>query len=350
MAKKKASAKTKSVKVNISGKAKALKASQNLKSAKASRSKAQKATKAPKISADLKKFLSDLNTATKIPTTPDLAPLVLPEYPFDHQLLSASSVYERSRRLYNSLGGIFQPRLCSTMRSLSHQDLFKDQIDFTPSATEFYWFRDHATKIYDPETHMKSMQLFNEISLYHEQNHRIVWRVLPPAPQEERDLQRYLNFAESLVVTMDLALGDALGKDLSNTFERLRIIYRPGGEDIWAKKSPEVYRQYLLAVLCATYMLLERVFAKDIQKALDYIFPDQKAMNKDATRRALGLSELFTENTNPQWQKLNWKIAQERLEEMHIESEEDALYLPEDPLDLEEEFIFAHRLFDLFEI
>ncbi|KYG65003.1 hypothetical protein AZI86_11795 [Bdellovibrio bacteriovorus] len=303
-----------------------------------------------RTSADLKKFLNDLNTATKVPTTSDLAPLVLPEYPFDHQLLSASSVYERSRRLYNSLGGIFQPRLCSTMRSLSHQDLFKDQIDFTPSATEFYWFRDHAAKIYDPDAHMKSMQLFNEISLYHEQNHRIVWRVLPPAPQEERDLQRYLNFAESLVVTMDLALGDALGKDLSNTFERLRLIYRPGGEDVWAKKSSEVYRQYLLAVLCATYMLLERVFAKDILKALNYIFPDQKVMNKDATQRALGLSELFTENTNPQWQKLNWKSAQEKLEEMHIESEEEALYLPEDPLDLEEEFIFAHRLFDLFEI
>lgn len=320
--------------------------SKKVKSAKTKSGKPKSAT-APAL---LKKFLNDLSAASKLPTHQALDALVLPEYPYDHQLLSASRFYERSRRLYNSLGGIFQPRLCSTMRSLSHQDLFQDQIDFTPSATEFYWFRDNAPKIFDPETHMKALLLFNEISLYHEQNHRIVWRVLPPAPSEERDLQRYLNFAESLVVTMDLALGDALGKDLSNTFERLRLIYRPGGEDAWFKKSPEVYRKYLLAVLCATYMLLERVFAKDIPKALDYIFPDQKDLNKDATKRALGLSELFTENTNPQWQKLNWQAAQVKLGEMHVESEEDTLYMPEDPLDLEEEFLFAHRLFDLFEI
>lgn len=301
-------------------------------------------------SAQLKKFLSDLKMASGLPTNSKLTKLVLAEYPFDHQLLSSSSVYERSRRLYNSLGGIFQPRLCSTMRSLSHQDLFKDQIDFTPSATEFYWFRDHGAGIFDPDTHMTAMMHFNEISLYHEQNHRIVWRVLPPAPIEERDLRRYLNFAESLVVTLDLALGDSLGRELSNSFERLRLIYRPGGEDAWFQESPEVYRQYLLAVLCATYLLLEGVYAKDIPKALNYIFPEQKKLNKDAARRSLGLSELFTQNTNPQWQKLNWKLAQQRLEEMHIESTEEALYLPEDPLDLEQEFFFAHRMFDLFEI
>lgn len=306
--------------------------------------------KIPPRSAKLKKFLADLNSVSKIRTDKKLAPLALTDYPFDHQLLSASSLYQRSRRLYNSLGGIFLPRLCSTMRSLSHQDLFKDQIDFTPSAEEFYWFRDSALKIYDPETQMNAMMHFNEISLYHEQNHRIVWRVLPPAPSEERDLYRYLNFAESLVVTMDLALGDTLGKEVSNTFERLKLIYRPGGEDSWYKESKEVYRQYLLALHCATYFLLERVNPKDIVKALDYLFPGQKKMNKDAAKRALGLSELFTENTNPQWQKLNWKAAQAKLEEMHIESEEDTLYLPEDPLDLEAEFFFVHRMFDLFEI
>lgn len=298
----------------------------------------------------VKKFVKDLREVHELPVNKKLQKLVLPDYPFDHQLLSGSSLYVRSRKLYNSLGGRFQGKLISTMRSLSAQDLFQDSIEYSPSADELVWFLNHHGQLVDPEKQMEAMSRFNEVSLYHEQNHRIVWRMLPPAPLEKSEVCRYLNFAESLVVTLDLALGDQLGKKVSNTLERLRLIYRPGGEHKWMVESSEVYRAYLLSLLASTYMLLERVDTRDILKALDYLFPDQKKLNKEAYQRSLELSELFTQNTNPQWQSRFWQAARDRLQEMHYGSKYQPLCLPEDPLDLDAEFDLAQKLFDLFEI
>lgn len=293
-------------------------------------------------------FLKDLRLLCSVPTSKKHRHLLLEEYPFDNQLLCLSRMYRESRKLYLSLGGAFNASLCSTMRSLSAQDLFKDEISYTPSATEFLWFKDHQEDVADPAEEMESLIRYSGISLYHEQNHRVVWRVLPPAPSEERDLCRYLNFAESLVVVLDLALGDELGRKLSPVFERLKVIYRPGGENKWHGESKKVYRQYLLALLCTTYYALELINYDDILKAVDYVLPGQKALNKQAVRRGLELSEHFTRITNPLWQERHWKVAQKKLGKMHEGSNEAALYLPEDPLELEAEFFFAHRLFDLY--
>lgn len=293
-------------------------------------------------------FLKDVNFLYEIPVSKKYQKLLLEEYPFDNQLLSSSRLYRESRKLYLSLGGVFSPRVCSTMRSLSAQDLFKDEIQFTPAASELLWFKDHSHEVADPDLEIEALMRFNEISLYHEQNHRVVWRLLPPPPKEERDFSRYLNFAESLVVTMDLALGDELGGKTSPAFERMKVIYRSGGHDAWSKKSKKEYRQYLLALLCATYYTLEMINSEDVLKAVDYVLPGQKKMNKDAVHRGLELSELFTRITNPQWQERYWKAALGKLQKMHKGSDEAPLYLPEDPLDLEGEFFFAHRLFDYF--
>lgn len=301
-----------------------------------------------KLDAELKCFLKDLETLLGIPTKTKHLDLLLAEYPFDGQLLTLSSLYRKSRSLYYDLSGEFLPKVSSTMRSLSSQDLFKDQIEYSPMLSEITWFKDHYAECVDPVFAMKSIKSFSDISLFHEQNHRILWRVLPPAPHEQRDFCRYLNFSESLVVTMDLALGDELGGDLSSAFERLKAIYRPGGEDSWFKKSQQEYRRYLHALLYSTYLLLELVHPDDILKAVDYVLPGQKKMNKDAVRRALELSELFTHNTNRQWQQRFWRKAQQGLSLLHEGSAEDPWYLPEDPLDFEEEFIIANRFFDLF--
>ncbi len=298
---------------------------------------------------DLTYFLEDVAILCALPVSKRHNKLLLEEYPFDRQLLEASSLYRASRKLYLSLGGRFHPRVCSTMRSLSTQDLFKDDIEYSPSLSELMWFKDHVHDVVDPQAELVALSRFNEISIYHEQNHRIVWRILPPAPQEERDLCRYLNFAESLVVTLDLALGDELGKKLSQTFELMKVIYRPGGEDKWHKEAKAIYRQYLLAILSSTYYTLEWMNSEDVLKAVDYVLPGQKKMNKDAVRRGLELSEHFTRITNPLWQERHWKEAGAKLKKMHRGSKEDALYLPEDPLDLEEgEFFYAHRVFDMF--
>ncbi len=297
---------------------------------------------------DVEFFIEDLRQLCALPNFKKHEKHVLSEYPFDHQLLSASQLYRQSRKLYLSLGGIYSAKVCSTMRSLSAQDLFKDEIEFSPSFTELRWFKDNSHDVTDPQAEIEALSRFNEISMFHEQNHRVIWRLLPPAPSEERDLCRYLNFAESLVVTLDLALGDELGKKVSPIFERMKVIYRSGGIDQWSKKPKPEYRKYLLAVLTTTYLLLEMVNPEDILKAVDYIFPGQKKMNKMAVTRGLDLSELFFRITNPGWQERYWQDAGKKLKAMHIKSKEEPHYMPEDPLDLEEEFHIANRVFDFY--
>lgn len=301
-------------------------------------------------SAQVRKFLRDLNKLRSLPIQRRYSKFALEEYPFDLQLMSASRLYRHSRQRYLEIGGDFFPRVCSTMRSLSAQDLFQDGIDFTPAMAELNWFGDHSHEVADPEQEIAGLMRFNEISLFHEQNHRILWRLLPPAPKEQRDFCRYLNFAESLAVTLDLALGDELGKETSTVFERMKVIYRPGGEDTWFKKSKSEYRAYLTALLCATYYLLEGVHPDDILKAVDYVLPGPLKMKKDAVRRGLELSESFTRITNPEWQKRFWKQARSKLKKINGVSAEEPLYLAEDPLDLEGEFEVAHRVFDFYGI
>ena len=300
------------------------------------------------ISAPIKGFLKDTKMLCELPASKKYEKILLKEYPFDQQLLTASRLYRQSRKLYLSLGGTYRQTVCSTMRSLSAQDLFKDEIDFTPALSELLWFKDHVQEVSDPEAEVEALMRFNEISLFHEQNHRVIWRLLPPAPSEERNLSRYLNFAESLVVVMDLALGDELGSKLSPIFERMKVIYRSGGSDDWNKKSKKVYRQYLLSLLCATYLILEMTNPEDILKAVDYIFPGQKKMNKEAVRRSLDISELFTRITNPEWQARYWQQARDKLAAMHCNSQDLPHYLPDDPLDLEEEFFIARQVFDFY--
>lgn len=304
----------------------------------------KRVSKHPSVLKDLK-FLLSLRTEKKHKR------LELFEYPFDAQLLNLSSIYRYSRELYLKLGGHFSPRLCSTMRGLSTQDLFKNDIQYTPSFTEWQWFSEHGFRMSDADEELQALERFNEISVFHEQNHRIVWQMLPPPPTEKRDMQRYLNFAESIVVTLDLVLGDQLGKKTSSAFERMRLIYRPGGDDKYSQKSNTDYRSYLLAALITTYYMLETMHTDDIPKAVNYVLPGQKQINKIGVRRGLQLSELFARVTNPQWIELNWTSAQKKLNRIHRGSMEALLYLPEDPLDIEEnELAIIDRIFDHFGI
>lgn len=293
-------------------------------------------------------FLKDVRQLSALPYARKHAKLCLYEYPFDHQLLSLSAVYRKSRQQYIALDGRYSPRLSSLMRSLSAQDLFADEIDYTPASTELLWFANKTEDVYDPENEMAALERFNTISVFHEQNHRILWRLLPPAPKEERDLIRYLNFAESLVVMLDLALGDEIGSLLSPAFERMKVIYRTSSSvKIW-RSSKAIYREYLLATLCATYFILELMNPEDVLKAVNYALPGQKKMNRDAVSRALDINELFTRITNPEWQQRSWKTARAKLAKIHKASKADALYLPEDPLDFDEEFVIARFVLDNF--
>ncbi len=301
-----------------------------------------------KEKSEVKSFLVDAKAVFALPVDQKYSKLVVNELPFDFQLLSLSSLYRRSRNLYLELGGTFLPRMCSTMRGLSAQDLFKDEIDYSPALSELLWFQEFGHQVSDAHDEITALLRFTEISIFHEQNHRVIWRLLPHVPHEPNEIYRYFNFAESLVVTLDLAFSDQLGRNLSNAFERMKMIYRPGGEDGYHKKSKSEYRKYLLALLTTTYYALETLHNDDILAAINYVLPGQKTINKVAVKRGLQLSELFTRVTNPQWQSIYWKMGYQKLKKLQVKSKKEVLLLPKDPLDLESEFQIALKVFDHF--
>lgn len=302
----------------------------------------------PPVDSSINNFLSDARMLFALPIAKKYALLLLPEYPFDLQLLNSSSVYRQSRKLYLDLGGQFYPRMCSTLRGLSAQDLFKDEINYSPAMSELTWFVNDGHVFSDSAEEIAALIRFTEISIFHEQNHRVIWRLLPPIGSEPADICRYLNFAESLVVSLDMAMSDQLGSKVSSAFERMKIIYHPGGKDKYSRKPNKDYRNYLLAILATTYFAMETMHDDDILNAVNYVLPGQKSINLVAVQRALQLSELFTRVTNPEWQKINWRSGQKKLSKLQMDVKEKPLHLPNDPLDLDTEFEFAHRVFDHF--
>ncbi len=299
-------------------------------------------------STDLSLFLKDVRSLSKVPTRARHARLSLYEYPFDLQLLSLSAVYRESREQYIELGGRYSPRIASTMRSLSAQDLFADEIDYTPAATELGWFANNVEDVHDPIEEVTALERFNTISVFHEQNHRILWRLLPPAPKNEFAFGRYLNFSESLVVMLDLALADQIGPNLSPAFERMKVIYRAGRVSKKSSSSKAIYRDYLVAAQFATYLILELVNPDDVLAAVDYVLPGQKPLNREAVARAFDISELFTRITNPQWQERYAKSARKSLAKMHKGSDDIAFELPKDPLDFEDEVALVRYVLEQF--
>lgn len=298
----------------------------------------------------IKAFVNDAKFLFAVPTPKKYSKFVIPEFPFDLQLLNLSPLYRHSRELFLELGGRYFPRVCSTMRGLSTQDLFKDEIDYPPSLSELTWFVKSGSIFSDAKEEIAALIRFSEISLFHEQNHRILWRLIPPCPRAEADVCRYLNFAEALVVTLDMAMSDQLGQKLSEVFERMKIIYHPGGVDRFSKNPNKDYRDYLLAILTTVYFEMETMYPDDVINAVNYVLPGQKNINRAAVKRGQQLSELFTRVTNPEWQKLNWQSGQKKLSKIQSHSGEKIFMLPKDPLDLDVEFNIAHRVFDHFGI
>jgi hypothetical protein len=299
---------------------------------------------------EVKTFMKDVKAFSVQPISAEHTKLFLKEYPFDPQLITLSPLYRRSRQLYLKQGGKFAPSVCSTMRSLSTHDLFKNEIEYSPMHSEIMWLAENARHLPSAAEEIKAVKHFHDISIFHEQNHRILWKQLPPAPTDQDHLRRYLNFAESLVVALDLALADQVEAGLSKIGERLSLFYRPAGAKNLKTLSKKEYRQYLFSAFYGTYLCLERIHDDDVLRAANYVRPENKKINRAAVRRALELNKDFTEVTNPQWQQLYGANAARELGVIHKNSKRPVLFLPEDPLDLDQEFTIVKKVFDLFEV
>ena len=234
---------------------------------------------------------------------PKSSRLSLAEQPMDTWLLSLSRLYRRSRELYLREGGRFRSTLVTSPRTLSSPILVEPWIEYSPIERELYW---SAT---DPHARKDSEALLRlrtyASSVFHEQNHRILWRHLPPPPPPSArgGLKRYQNFAESLVIATDMALGDELGPKLAPVFYLSGVVYDPGTSIRSEGLSRRQYRNYLQALVLGTYLTLELYSDETIARILRSQFPMLGQLAERAAARSLRLDPQFISITNPSWQR-----------------------------------------------
>lgn len=218
--------------------------------------------------------------------------------PLDAFHLHSSQLYQYSRRSFLEAGGHFHASLLSSERSLRSSALLSNDISYTPHEDEVFWAaRENPTSLERLSRH--------STSLFHEQNHRILWHVLPvPAKLTPANVRRYFNYVESLVVTLDMMCGDELGTARSAIGYQLGVLYDPGTD-----RPPLSLRariNYYQLCLRATFLWLEGAEEKAIrtwgEKTLLELPTEAR---KHALDRALRLDPVFTEKTNPLWQKLH---------------------------------------------
>lgn len=232
-------------------------------------------------------------------------PGFLPGQPFDDFFLETSPLFRRSRAKFLAQGGVFEARFVTSPRSLSSSILLENRIQYSPTEDELLWqATDPAERTNDDGL---SRLVGYSTSLFHEQSHRILWRILPfPADRRPGGLSRYLNFVEAIVVGLDMALGDELGPKLSALGYLTGTLYDPGSYADFA--SARERRNYLHVAIRATYLALEFHEKKDVRRALRGWAPHwMPALRREALdhaiNRALRLDTAFIRVTNPLWQE-----------------------------------------------
>lgn len=297
----------------------------------------------------LRRAIALLAKTRPLSSPPDL----VPEQPFDSHLLALSPLYRRSRSRYLSLGGTFVPALLSSGRSLGSPTLLSSEIHYSPVESELIWTamdgveRQNAHRAGERILELRAFVT----TLFHEQNHRTLWKLLPPSPSDRNGVRRYLNFAESLVITLDMALGDELGPRISSPFYLLGATYDPGTTIRELKVGRRVYRNYLQAALHATYLNLELFAPADIEAGIRALFPGLGGLAERAARRAGRLDRAFVWKTNPSWQRKNWRqVASHpgRACRQPVGRDPKPLVLPADPRDHRLQYLIAERCFEAF--
>jgi hypothetical protein len=272
------------------------------------------------------------------------SPLVLPEQPFDLHLLHWSRLYQQSRKLFKEGHGSFLGTLVSSPRSLSSPILLEPRVEYSPIEKELVW---SATNPSESKNLDRLLMLRTYVSsLFHEQNHRILWNHLPSAPSDPNELRRYLNFAESLVIVTDMALGDELGPKLASLFYLTGATYDPGTSVRLELQDRRMYRNYLQAALHSTFLILELYDPADVLQAIPNLFPMLGGYAKRAVIRSGNLDASFIQNTNLKWQTNNANL----LRKVLCKKAKKVLSIAEDPFDFREPYLIAEKWFDLFHL
>ncbi len=265
--------------------------------------------------------------------------LHIAEQPFDGLLLSISPLYQKSRQLYLNSKGTYRSLLVSSPRTLSSPTLLEPLIQYSPIETEMVWA---ATDPIERKNSHHLLTLRTYVgSLFHEQNHRTLWTMLPPPPKDAVGIRRYLNFAESLVISADMALGDELGPKMARELYMTGTIYDPGTDIRKLRLNRREYRNYLQAATHATYLNLEHYDPEQIGKGIAVLFPSIGKLSERASQRSGNLDRAFVWNTNPAWQRKHRdKVARA------LSSPQEKLILPDDPMDNRLQYLLAEKWFE----
>lgn len=273
-----------------------------------------------------------------------LARKPLPGQPFDSLLLQLSPAYRRSRTAYRKLGGKHIASYVSTPRTLSSAALLSNEIEYSPLEREYAWAAAlPATKAND----LRLLEIRTSVtSLFHEQNHRLLWQLLPPAPRDRAGMRRYLNLAESLVVVTDMGLADDLGTKRSRDFYLSGAIYDPGTSVREEGLKGRMYRNYLQAALHATYLNLELFDPSRIPDVIEAMFPMIGTYARRAAVRSLNLDRAFVEKTNPAWQSRNLQAVRASLSrDLNQAGDREPLVLPAGPTDNRQAYLIGESWF-----
>lgn len=245
------------------------------------------------------------------PRVSSSARLALPGQPFDAFLLEKSPLFRRSRNLFRARGGKFEAALLSSPRTLGSVSLLDSLIEYSPVEKELLWAATDPIERRNPGR-LREVRVWCT-SLFHEQNHRLLWELLPPPPCDRRGVSRYLHLAESLVIAADMALGDQLGERLSRALYLCGVTYDPGTPVGKLPLSRREYRNYLQAAAYASYLNLELYDPERIPALIEALFPALGELAGRAARRACNIDRQFVERTSPVWQRRHWKEVAERL-------------------------------------
>lgn len=233
--------------------------------------------------------------------------LALPGQPFDDLFLNKSKLYKKSRELFLKQKGSFEPRLVTSARSLSSAILLENRIQYSPTQDEIFWVVNDKNQSESEKLKELQTLVSYSVSLFHEQNHRILWNQIGAPTDISKDgLRRALNLSESIIIGLDMALGDELRPELSSLGYLSATLYDPGSY-VKFKNKREQYNYYHLVVR-STFLLLEYYNKKRILKSLPTLAPElPQELAEHAVERALRLDEQFVFFTNPTWQEKNQK-------------------------------------------
>jgi len=256
------------------------------------------------------------------------SPLTLPGQPMDSLLLSMSSLYSHSRALFLHQGGTYLPSLISSPRTLGSVALLGQEIEYSPIEREYLWAAQDTYQLRDRPDYLHELRLWIS-NVFHEQNHRVLWGILPNPPKDPHARRRYLNFVESLVVAMDMALGDELGDPLSGLLHEGGVIYDPGTRIRESISNLREYKNYLQTATYATYLYLEHFPHEEIHWIVKHLHGSMGSLMERALERALRLDEEFVFRTNPFWQEKH----SEQVFQYFKKRTGEELVIPDDPLD-----------------